>query len=46
MANDRCHLSDKIVRTFLADGDTVTLRGRGFLNGVRVDLGEVTGTII
>ena len=39
------HLSRTESRTFLADGDTVTLRGWGFLNGVRVDLGEVTGTI-
>ncbi len=39
------HLSHTLSRTFLADGDTVTLRGRGFRNGIRVDLGEVTGTI-
>ncbi|UFH57388.1 fumarylacetoacetase [Spirosoma sp. KNUC1025] len=40
------HLSHTETRTFLQDGDTVTFRGRGFLNGVRVDLGEVAGTII
>ena len=40
------HLSRTETRTFLADGDTVTLRGWGFQNGTRVDLGEVTGTII
>ncbi|GAB4051587.1 fumarylacetoacetase [Spirosoma litoris] len=39
------HLSETITRTFLANGDTITLRGWGFLNGVRVDLGDVTGTI-
>ncbi|AUD07445.1 fumarylacetoacetase [Spirosoma pollinicola] len=39
------HISHTLSRTFLADGDTVTFRGRGFLNGIRVDLGEVTGTI-
>ncbi|MVM41017.1 fumarylacetoacetase [Spirosoma sp. HMF3257] len=39
------HLSETITRTFLADGDTITLKGWGFLNGVRVDLGDVTGTI-
>lgn len=32
-------------RTFLEDGDTVTLRGWGFGHGRRVDLGEVSGTI-
>jgi fumarylacetoacetase len=39
------HLSHTLSRTFLADGDTVTLRGRGFRNGIRVDLGDVTGEI-
>lgn len=33
-------------RTFLEDGDTVTLRGWGFGHGRRVDLGEVRGTIL
>lgn len=36
---------DSSVRTFLEDSDTVTLRGWGFKNGVRVDLGEVKGEI-
>ncbi len=40
------HLSPTQSRTFLADGDTVTLRGWGFWNGIRVDLGEVTGSIV
>ncbi|ADB42276.1 fumarylacetoacetase [Spirosoma linguale] len=40
------HLSHTTTRTFLANGDTVTLQGHGFKNGVRVDLGEVTGTIV
>ena len=39
------HLSHTTSRTFLADGDTVTFQGRGFSNGVRIDLGEVTGTV-
>lgn len=33
-------------RTFLADGDTVTFRGWGFRNGLRVDLDSVSGTIV
>jgi fumarylacetoacetase len=40
------HVSHTEIRTFLADGDTVTLRGWGFLNGIRVDLGEVIGTVV
>lgn len=40
------HLSHTESRTFLADGDTIMLRGWGFLKGVRVDLGEVTGIIV
>ncbi|MBD2756388.1 fumarylacetoacetase [Spirosoma validum] len=39
------HLSHTEARTFLANGDTITLRGWGFLNGIRVDLGEVSGSI-
>ncbi|GAB4026999.1 fumarylacetoacetase [Spirosoma koreense] len=39
------HLSPNVSRKFLADGDTVTFRGWGFLNGIRVDLGEVSGEI-
>ncbi|GAB4011210.1 fumarylacetoacetase [Spirosoma migulaei] len=39
------HLSETTSRTFLANGDTITLKGWGFLNGARVDLGDVTGTI-
>ena len=31
--------------TFLEDGDAVTLRGWGFRHGIRIDLGEVTGTV-
>lgn len=41
------HLSDTgQTRTFLQDGDTVTLQGWGFQNGIRVDLGDVSGTIL
>ena len=39
------HLSHSLTRTFLADGDTVTLRGRGFRHGFLTDLGDTTGTI-
>lgn len=39
------HLSHSVARTFLADGDTLTLRGRGFRHGFLADLGDVTGTI-
>lgn len=37
---------DGSIRTFLLDGDTVTLRGWGFAHGRRVDLGEVNGTVL
>ena len=42
-------LADGSIRTFLADGDTVTIRGaagtiRGAAGGI--DLGEVTGTVV
>ena len=40
------HLPNSLTRTFLQDGDTVKLRGWGFRDGVRVDLGEVIGNII
>ncbi len=33
-------------RTFLQDGDTVTLRGWGHKDGLRVDLGEVNGIVL
>ncbi len=33
-------------RTFLEDGDTVTLRGSGERDGVTISLGEVSGTIL
>ena len=39
-------LADGSGRTFLADGDTVTIRGTAAgADGVEVDLGEVSGTI-
>lgn len=40
------HLPDGQTRTFLADGDRVTLRGWGFKNGHRVELGDVAGEIL
>ncbi|GAB3999359.1 fumarylacetoacetase [Spirosoma daeguense] len=39
------NVSPTETRTFLADGDTVTLRGYGFKNGSRIELGDVAGTI-
>jgi fumarylacetoacetase len=33
-------------RTFLQDGDTVTLRGWGESDGQRVDLGDVSGAVM
>ena len=39
-------LADGTTRTFLEDGDTVTLRGWGERDGRRIDLAEVTGTIV
>ena len=38
-------LADGATRTFLENGDTVTLRGWGESDGRRVDLGEVSGKI-
>lgn len=40
------HLSATESRTFLQDGDAVTLRGWGFAHGRRVDLGEVSGKVL
>jgi len=39
-------LADGQERKFLQDGDTVTLRGWGEKDGVRIGLGEVTGTLL
>ena len=39
-------LDDGNVRTFLRDGDRVTLRGFGARDGIRVGFGEVTNTIL
>ncbi|RYC66272.1 fumarylacetoacetase [Spirosoma sordidisoli] len=39
------HLPDNSSRTFLLDGDRISLRGWGFSNGLRVDLGDVHGDI-
>lgn len=39
-------LNDGSTRTFLLDGDTVTLRGHGQKGGKRVGFGEVTSTIL
>ena len=42
---DPLTLPDGETRTFLEDGDTVTIRGRARRDGVRVGFGDVTGTI-
>ncbi len=39
-------LSDGSQRTFLNDGDTLTLRGHCMAHGVRIGFGEVTGKIL
>lgn len=39
-------LADGQQRTFLEDGDTVTLRGWAEKDGIRVGFGEATGTIL
>ena len=33
-------------RTFIQDGDTVTMRGYGVKNGIRIGFGEVTNTVL
>lgn len=38
-------LDDGTTRTFLADGDRVTIAASALMNGVRVPLGDVTGEI-
>lgn len=38
-------LSHGVQRTYLKDGDTVTIKGRAESNGVRIGFGEVVGTI-
>jgi fumarylacetoacetase len=43
---EEVHLGDGSVRTFLADGDTVVIRGSApGAEGRRIDLGEVAGTV-
>jgi len=42
---DALTLPDGETRTFLEDGDTVTICGRARRNGARIGFGEVTGTI-
>ena len=39
-------LTDGAERTFLLDGDTVTLRGFAEKDGVRIGFGEVSGTVL
>lgn len=39
-------LSDKVTRTFLEDGDIVTMKGYASRNGVRIGFGECTGKIV
>ena len=39
-------LADGAERTFLLDGDTVTLRGHSEKDGVRIGFGEVSGTVL
>ena len=40
------HLPDGSERKFLADGDTVTMRGFAEKDGVRIGFGEVRGTVL
>lgn len=40
------HLSNGMERTFIEDGDTVTMRGHGEKNGVRIGFGECAGKIL
>jgi fumarylacetoacetase len=39
-------LNDGSSRTFLLDGDTVTMRASAEKNGIRVGFGEVSGAIL
>ncbi|GAB3691217.1 fumarylacetoacetase [Spirosoma flavus] len=39
------NVSPTETRMFLEDGDTIMLRGYGFSQGVKIELGDVTGTI-
>uniref|UniRef100_UPI00286AA1B7 fumarylacetoacetate hydrolase family protein n=1 Tax=Hymenobacter sp. TaxID=1898978 RepID=UPI00286AA1B7 len=39
-------LADGTERSFLLDGDTVTLRGYAEKDGVRIGFGVVTGTVL
>ena len=40
------HMADGSTRTFLADGDTVTIRGFAEKSGVRIGFGECSGKIL
>ena len=39
-------LADGTERSFLLDGDTVTMRGYAAKNGIRIGFGEVRGTVL
>jgi len=39
-------LGDGLTRTFLADGDTLTIRGRAERDGLRIGFGEVVGKLL
>jgi fumarylacetoacetase len=39
-------LSDGSERKFINDGDTVTMRGWGERNGIRIGFGEATGKVL
>ncbi len=45
-ATQPLHFPDGSTRTFLEDGDTVTLRGYGERDGLRIGFGEARGAII
>ena len=40
------HLPDGSERTFILDGDTITMRGHALKDGVRIGFGECTGKIL
>lgn len=42
---DPVHLTEEITRTFIEDGDTITLRGAAHGDGYRVGFGACTGTV-
>jgi fumarylacetoacetase len=46
MGTKPIQMKDKSTRIFIEDGDTVTMRGHGEKNGIKVGFGEVSAKVL